>query len=806
MESIPNRHLAPTRVSVNVKFAGANYVEALFAAGFADRPVPWVPGIEASGRIREQGLGVSGLTPGEPVAALTINGGGAYGQVAVTHAALVAPLPPGMDPGLAAAVPANTTTALLALERVAYLHPGEDVLVQAAAGGFGSQLGQIARLLGAGRVVGVVGHEEKRAAARELGYDEVWLRSELDDARSHQFDVIADPVAGPYRPASLRLLRLGGRILALGDAAQMGPQMIDSNALWLGGLSVQGFNLGALGASAPRARRHLPASRTHRGRQRRGEGDHHRPETDSRRKPGAECTARRKNARKNDPGSRPRMKRHPNPTKEFTMKTASRYSLSSAERWRLVILLSASFTLAVDFSVLNVALPQIGREIGISPANLQWVITSFALPAAGLGLFFGRLGDLIGRRLLFMIGIILLGAGSILGGVASTETVLIVARVIQGVGTAAIAPTALSLLISSFEEGPRRARALSINGALLSAGFTTGALLGGVLSAGLSWRAAFLINVPVTLVVLVLTPILFTESRPRSRPRLDIIGAALISSSLSAIVYGLSIAGRVGLGSPEAYVWLAIGLALLGIFLWAEARTPHPLIAVSMPRRGTIAFGNLAGLTTFAMMSGVTYLLTLYFQDVLGYGAIIAGLLIGAIGLVSVIAANFTPRIINRYGQKNLVVGSLVLQAAGTLIIAAAGVNGLSWIVALIGIVIAALGHIGTIVGYTVVSTSNLPEDEHGLASGLTTTSQQIGLALGTPLLAAIMSLGLTTRSTHDSLSLHHGLVVALTASAIFIAASATVIAWLLPSAHPRKRTSTDAPSARAPEPDESLR
>ena len=281
----------PEDVALDVEYAGVGYIEALLAGGLIDLPLPYVPGLEAVGRVRslgsrtadtrsqtdaranadseagtdadgeadadvEAGLSSPGphstLKPGDPVVALTINRGGAYGQVAVTNANLVAPLPPGMDPALAAAVPANTTTALVALERIAHLKPGEHVLVHAAAGGLGSQFGQIARLLGAARTVGVVGSEAKRRAALDLGYDEVWLRSELGDAAGGQFDVVVDPVAGPARQTSLDLLRLGGRLLAVGDAAQAGDPMVSSNSLWLRGVGVLGFNLGAFTAANPR--------------------------------------------------------------------------------------------------------------------------------------------------------------------------------------------------------------------------------------------------------------------------------------------------------------------------------------------------------------------------------------------------------------------------------------------------------------------------------------------------------------------------------------------------------------------------
>ncbi|AWT26351.1 Mycocerosic acid synthase [Corynebacterium provencense] len=241
----------PDQVALDVDFAGANYVEALFAGGLVPNPLPWIPGIEASGRVRALGPGVTGFEEGQPVAALTINTGGAYGQVAVTHRDLVVPLPPGMDPALAAVVPSNTTTALIALARVAHLRPGDRVLVHGAAGGLGSQFGQIARLLGASRVVGVVGSDAKRQAALDLGYDKVLLRDSIGGQDAGQFDVIVDPVSGPTRAESLDLLDLGGRLLAVGDAAQAGDQHISSNTLWFNGVGVLGFNLGALSATRP---------------------------------------------------------------------------------------------------------------------------------------------------------------------------------------------------------------------------------------------------------------------------------------------------------------------------------------------------------------------------------------------------------------------------------------------------------------------------------------------------------------------------------------------------------------------------
>ena len=250
-QDAPTPEPGPGQIAVDVDHAGVGYVEALFAEGFVPIDLPWTPGLEVSGRVRALGDGVDGYRVGDAVVALTITGGGGYGQVAVAPAELVVPLPAGLDPVLAAAVPANSTTALVALEEIAHLRRGESVLVHAAAGGLGSQMGQVARLLGAGRVVGVTRSEVKRQEILDLGYDEAWLTEDLSEAEPAQFDVVADPVAGPARLRSLDLLRTGGRLLALGDASQAQDQQVSTTSLWLRGIGVIGFNLGAFSQANP---------------------------------------------------------------------------------------------------------------------------------------------------------------------------------------------------------------------------------------------------------------------------------------------------------------------------------------------------------------------------------------------------------------------------------------------------------------------------------------------------------------------------------------------------------------------------
>ncbi|MFI7193032.1 zinc-binding alcohol dehydrogenase family protein [Nocardia nova] len=240
----------PGQVSIDVAYAGANFAEVLYRQGVVGVPLPFVPGIEVSGRIRAVGPDVTGLTVGRPVAALTIVDSGGYAEVVVTSAALVAPLD-GLDLSLdlAAALPSNSTTAFLVLDRVARIEPGESVLVHAAAGGVGSQLGQAARLLGAGRVVGTVGSAEKIEVARSFGYDEVILRENVSSAG--EFDIVVDMVGGPARRASLDRLRPLGRMIVMGNASGAEDVGVSANELWFTNKTVSGFNLAAFAAAYP---------------------------------------------------------------------------------------------------------------------------------------------------------------------------------------------------------------------------------------------------------------------------------------------------------------------------------------------------------------------------------------------------------------------------------------------------------------------------------------------------------------------------------------------------------------------------
>ena len=416
--------------------------------------------------------------------------------------------------------------------------------------------------------------------------------------------------------------------------------------------------------------------------------------------------------------------------------------MTSKQKLILILLLGAQFTLSIDFSILNVALPQVGRDLRFSAAGLPWVATAFALPSAGFTLLFGRLGDLAGRRRLFLSGLVLLAAGSLAGGLAPDAGILLTARFVQGFAAALAIPSALGLLTTAFPEGPLRARALGLNGSLLAGGFVTGAVLGGVLTDFLSWRWAFLINVPVATVIVAIAPAVIKESQLPERRRLDLPGAVTVTSGLLALVLGVTLARQDGWGSAAALVPLAVAVALFGAFYAIERRSPAPLAAVSVLARPGVKWGNLGGLTIFSMGSAVVYLMTLYLQNTLGYSPLITGVAFGVPGVAAVVAGAVAARVIGRIGDRATLTGGLLLQGASFATLVALGTQR-GWLaLVLVALGFGFFGHVSGIVAYTVTATSGLPDDEQGLATGLATMTQLVGLTVGIPVIGAIAAGG----------------------------------------------------------------
>ncbi|MEU8354498.1 MFS transporter [Nonomuraea sp. NPDC048882] len=455
----------------------------------------------------------------------------------------------------------------------------------------------------------------------------------------------------------------------------------------------------------------------------------------------------------------------------------------------LAVLLVAQFTLAVDFSILNVALPLIGDGLGFSLANLQWIATAFALSAAGFTLLFGRVGDLVGRKRIFLASLALLGLASLAGGLAPTPEVLIAARVAQGLATAAATPAGLALLTTAFPEGPLRQKALGLNGALMSAGFTTGAILGGVLTDLLSWRWAFFVNVPVALAVLLVAPAAIKESRPADRPRIDLPGALSVTLGLLALVYGLTQAGEHGWTHPATLTGLLAGAVLLVVFYAVESRAAQPLIPLHVLKKRTVAWGNVLGLLAFVTETSLVYLLTLYMQKTLGFSALAAGVSFALLGLGTVLGGLLAPRVIGRTSARAALIGGGLLQAAFTAALLLLGGTPASLWLQLPATFLGGVGNMLVIVGFMVTATAGLPDREQGLATGLASMSQQVGITMGTPIMSAIVTA--TTAGVVTAGAVLDGVRAAVAVNAALVLLGVLIAAVALGGAGDRGATAT---------------
>jgi MFS family permease len=386
----------------------------------------------------------------------------------------------------------------------------------------------------------------------------------------------------------------------------------------------------------------------------------------------------------------------------------------------------------LDVSMVGVALPSIGHELNLGTDSLQWIVSAYVLGYGSLLLLGGRLADLLGRRRMFQAGMALLVAASILGGVATSPGLLLTARALQGFATAMTLPAALSLLTTTFAEGAERDRVLGLNGALLSGGFTVGALVGGTLVGLLSWRAAFFLNVPVALAILVATPLLLTESTVPRRVRLDLPGAVTVSGGLLAVVYAVI---------QRSVLAAVAGALLLGGFWLIERRSPAPLAAPRVLARRSVRWGNYAGLVIFAMEPAMIYLTTLYLQRVLLLPPLTTGLIFGVPGLAAVAAGVLAGRSIGRFGSRAVLVGGLTVQALATLPLVFLDTSRASLLILIPALFIGFFGHVPAIVAFTVTATSGLPDEDQGLATGLTSMTQQVAITVGIPVLSAIAAM-----------------------------------------------------------------
>ena len=411
----------------------------------------------------------------------------------------------------------------------------------------------------------------------------------------------------------------------------------------------------------------------------------------------------------------------------------------STRRWlALAVLALAQFLVVLDASIVNIALPVLGEQLGMDTVGLAWVITAYVLPFGGLLLLGGRLADRYGHRRLFLVGTAGFVVASALAGLSAVSELLLAARALQGASAALLAPAALALLTQLFPESGDRTKALGIWGGVAGIGSAAGVLLGGVLTATFGWQSVFFVNVPVGAIVLVAIPLLITRDRAAVASRLDVPGAVTVTGALVAMVGALSAAEQVGLGHPLTLALFAAGVLLGVAFVIIERRTAVPLVPLSIFRMRTIAAGNIIMLAVGAGMTALFFALSVYMQAVLGYDALTAGLTQLPLAGALVVVAGVVPSVIARLGLTPTLVGSLLVLAGGLVWLAASPSDAVFAVHILGPSLLIGVGLGGAFVTTTHLAVDGVGGGEAGLAGGLINTSQQVGGALGLAVLASI--------------------------------------------------------------------
>jgi EmrB/QacA subfamily drug resistance transporter len=465
-----------------------------------------------------------------------------------------------------------------------------------------------------------------------------------------------------------------------------------------------------------------------------------------------------------------------------------------SNRWLiLVIACLAQFMVVLDATVVNVALPSIQRGLHFSPANLQWVVNAYTLIFGGFLLLGGRAADLLGRRRLFIAGVVLFAAASMLNGLAQSSTLLILGRGLQGLGGALVSPAALSIITTTFTDTGERTRALSVWSAIAAGGAAAGLLLGGVLTDLASWRWVFFVNVPVGALTTLLALRFIPESRAETEHRsFDVLGAATITGGLLVLVYGIVKAQAFGWGSPRTIGLLAGGLALVAVFAAIERRAIAPLVRLGIFRIRSLAAADGALLLVGSAMFGMFFFASLYVQEILGYNPLHAGLAFLPVTFGIAGGAAAAQQLISRFGVRAVATAGVVIAAAGMLVLTGLSVHG-SYGSLLVGLIPLSIGMGLVFVPITLLATSGVGAADAGLASGLFNTAQQVGGSLGLALMstfAASRTSGLLHASSgHVALASAKvaGYHVAFLSAAVMLGLAAVILVGALRARHVRE-------------------
>ncbi|MCP2247345.1 DHA2 family efflux MFS transporter permease subunit [Lentzea aerocolonigenes] len=452
--------------------------------------------------------------------------------------------------------------------------------------------------------------------------------------------------------------------------------------------------------------------------------------------------------------------------------------------WVLVLLSLAQFMVILDVTVVNVALPQMAIDLSLDRAALTWVVTAYTLCFGGLMLLGGRLADTVGRRRVFLAGLVVFTIASLASGLAGSATALVVSRAAQGVGAALLSPAAMSILTTTFH-GPERNRALGVWAAIAGAGAAVGVLLGGVFTAGPGWEWVFFINVPVGVLVAVLLPRLVPAGQSgQSMSGVDVPGALTVVLGVGALIYGLVRAGDTGWSGGSTPWFLAGGVALLALFVLVERRAARPLVPLSLLGRRPVVAGNLVMLAASALLLGNFFLNSQYLQHVLGLDALQTGLIFLPVALVIGLGTHLGVRVVSRFGGRPAVAAGFGLAAVGALLLAQVPASGNAVLAVLPGFLISGLGLGAAFVTATTTAMAHVGPHDAGTTSGLVNTGHELGATLGIAFVSTIAAQSLQGGGVT-------GFGAAFTATAVVAAVVAVGATLLVPAGRP---PATDGP------------
>jgi EmrB/QacA subfamily drug resistance transporter len=430
----------------------------------------------------------------------------------------------------------------------------------------------------------------------------------------------------------------------------------------------------------------------------------------------------------------------------------------------LCLVCLAQFMVILDATIVNVALPSIQKDLGISESSLQWIVNAYALLFGGFLLLGGRAGDLIGRKRVFVGGLVLFTTASLLCALAPNETWLIVSRGVQGLGAALVSPAALSIVTTTFAEGAERTKALGVWAAIAVGGGAVGLVLGGILVETLSWPWIFFVNVPVGIVAFLLSLRYVPESKDEHQHKsFDLAGAVTVTAGLVSLVFGIVRSAESGWGSAEVIGFLGLAAVLLSAFLVIEHRSSEPLVRLSIFSVKTVRAANVAMFVVASGLFAMFFFNTLYVQRVLGFSPLQAGFAFVPFTAGVIVGAGLSQKLVPALGARDVPVIGVVLAALGLLLFLRLTPES-SYVTDLLpGLLLTSVGMGLVFVPVTLIATSGLPVDDAGLASGLFNTSQQIGGAVG----LAVLSTLATTRTTNELDALGHPPTQAQSADAL---------------------------------------